>query len=184
MSARSPEVVCKGSEHVQRQYSQKKPNSFNLVTFLTASRDREKKGQSKKRKDNRDSTASASTLKNHPLTNQMRFQLDDVHDHCQQLYGGDLRHARCPQREELFHNLRAVAHLVLLLSTPWASAAHQILDSLSVTYPPSGMWGGAVTEDDDVRWGPVASVSNGPGVELYFLEYAEPHVVVQRPTWM
>ena len=98
----------------------------------------------------------------------MRFQLDDGHDRCQQLYGGDLRLARFPLLKALFRDsLRAVVGLVLLLSrSPGECGPSNPGLCLSITYPPCGIWSGTVTEDDNVRWGPVAGVSNGPGAEL------------------
>ena len=124
-------------------------------------------------------------VKNHPLS-RLRFQLDGGHDRCQQLYGGDLRLARFPLLEELFRdNLRGVVGLVLVLSrSPGRMRSIQ-------TWAVSGIWSCPVTPDDNVRWGPVAGVSNGPSAVLSILQYPEPHVrcpwEVQRktrPTWM
>ena len=53
--------------------------------------------------------------------------------------------------------LRAVVGLVLLLSMSRGERGPSNPGlCVSITYPPSGIWSGTVTEDDNVRWGPVA----------------------------
>ena len=99
--------------------------------------------------------------------------MDDGHDRCQQLHGGDLRLARFPLLEELFRdNLGAAVGLALLLSR----SPSECDPSLGITYPPSGIWSGTVAEDDNVRWDPVAGVSNGPGVRSFLFSSILSHM--------
>ena len=67
--------------------------------------------------------------------------------------------------------------LVLLLSrSPGQCGPSNPGLSLSVTYPPSGIWGGAATGDDEVRWGPVASVWNGPSAGSFLFSNVLSHM--------